>query len=293
MKKIQIVSPAKSIDSKILEYAEGWLSKDIFEIVVGANAAGQFNYFSGTDEQRFSDFQKALDESSNDIILCARGGYGSVRIIDKIDWGQFVRYPKLICGYSDITVFHNRLNRMGYPSLHCTAPLNFKENSQESLDSFLTALKGGTNSYAFKGHELNKIGEAEDKIVGGNLAILSTLCGTDDDLNTDGKILFIEDVGEAVYTIDRMMWQLKKAGKFDKLSALMVGGMTSMRDSQVPFGKNVEEVISECVADFDFPLCFNFPAGHIEDNRAIIFGQKGRLEVSDEGSIFTQTSEGF
>jgi muramoyltetrapeptide carboxypeptidase len=293
VKKIQIVSPAKSIDAEKIEFAKSWFADASFEVTVGENAAGEFNYFSGTDEERLSDFQKALDEDHEGIIICSRGGYGSVRIVDRISWSQFVRYPKLVCGYSDVTVFHNRMNRMGYPSLHCTAPLNFEENTPEALTSLNTALLGGTNSYDFEGSELNRVGEADAKVVGGNLAILSTLCGTDDDLDTHGKILFIEDVGEAVYAIDRMMWQLEKSGKLKDLKGLMVGGMTEMKDSAVPFGKTVEEVIAESVAEYDFPLCFNFPAGHIKDNRAIIFGKKARLEVSENGAIFTQVSEGF
>lgn len=293
MKKIQIVSPAKSIDSEKIDFAKNWFADAAYDVVIGEHASGEFNYFSGTDEERLSDFQTAVDKPHNGAIVCSRGGYGSVRIIDKLNWSQFVRYPKAICGYSDVTVFHNRMNRMGYPSIHCAAPLNFKENTPESLTSLNVALSGGTNSYDFKGHKLNRIGEAEDKVVGGNLAILATLCGTDDELDTDGKILFIEDIGEAVYAIDRMMWQLKKAGHLSKIEGLMVGGMTEMKDSEVPFGKTVEEVISDCVAEYEYPVCFNFPAGHVEDNRAIIFGKKARLEVSGDGAIFTQVSKGF
>ena len=293
MKKIQIVSPAKSIEPEKIDFASSWLSDAGHDVSIGKNAKGTFHYFSGTDEERLLDFQSALDEERTSAILCARGGYGSVRIIDRLNWSQFVRYPKVICGYSDVTVFHNRMNRMGYPSIHCTAPLNFKENSEEALSSLNIALLGGTNSYDFRGHDLNRIGEAEAKVVGGNLAILSTLCGTDDELDTDDRILFIEDIGEAIYAVDRMMWQLKKSGALKGLKALMVGGMTGMKDSAVPFGRSVEEVIADAAAEYDYPICFNFPAGHIEDNRAIIFGKKAHVEVSGNGAIFTQVSKGF
>lgn len=292
MKKIRIVSPAKSINKKHIDFAQNWFDDGLYEVEVGENAAGEHHYFSGTDDERLSDFQNALNDEVGGLILCSRGGYGSVRILDRLKWSLFLRHPKLICGYSDVTVFHNRMNRMGYPSLHCTAPLNFEENTPEALESLRIAVFGGTNTYEFQAHELNRTGVAEDEIVGGNLAILSTLCGTDDDLDTDGKILFIEDVGEAIYAIDRMMWQLKKADKFRKLEGLIVGGMTNMKDSDVPFGKTVEQVIAESVSEYEFPVCFNFPAGHINDNRAILLGAKARLEVTRSGSTFTQKLEG-
>ena len=287
MKKIRIVSPAKSISKGQIDFAQNWLTEAQFEVEVGRYAKGENNYFSGTDAERLSDMQEALN-SDADFILCARGGYGSVRIIDQLDWSKFFQKPKLICGYSDITVFHNRMNKMGFPSLHCTAPLNFGENTEDALKSLTTAFVGGLNNYEIESHQLNRIGEVEAEVVGGNLAIISTLCGTDDDINTKGKILFIEYVGEAVYAIDRMMWQLKKAGKLTDLAGLIVGGMTDMKDSAVPFGKSVEEVIVESVSEFDFPVCFNFPAGHIDDNRTILLGAKARLSVNESDLSFTQ-----
>lgn len=293
MKNIRIVSPAKSIDSRHIDFAAKWLKNKGFVVTIGAHAKGEFNYFSGTDAKRLSDMQEAIDDSSVDVILCSRGGYGSVRIIDQLNWSKFEKHPKLICGYSDITVFHNRMNRMNFPSLHCTAPLNFEENSQDSLSSFVNILQNKENQYRITAHELNRKGSVEAEVVGGNLAILATLCATNDDLNTKGKTLFIEDIGEAVYAIDRMLYQLKKSGKLNNLKGLIVGGMTAMKDSAVPFGKSVEQVIIEAVQEYNFPVCFNFPAGHINDNRAIILGQKARLEVNDHGSVFTQTFDGF
>jgi len=287
VKKIRIVSPAKSISKEQIDFAVNWLTDASFEVEVGQYAKGEHNYFSGTDAERLSDMQAALD-SDADFILCARGGYGSVRIIDQLEWSGFFQKPKIICGYSDITVFHNRMNKMGFSSLHCTAPLNFRENSKEALKSLTTSFIGGVNNYEIKTHGLNRAGEVEAEIIGGNLAILSTLCGTDDDIDTKGKILFIEDVGEAIYAIDRMMWQLKKAGKLADLAGLIVGGMSGMKDSAVPFGKQVEEVIAESVSTFDFPVCFNFPAGHIDDNRAILLGVKARLSINESFVSFTQ-----
>ena len=291
MKKIRIVSPAKSVEGKLIDFAKNHLESLGFEVSVGANAKGEFNYFSGTDEERLADMQSAFD-ADIDVILCARGGYGSVRILDQLDWTAFNQQPKLIAGYSDITVFHNRLNRIGIPSLHSTVPLNFQENTAEALNSLVEVFTGGSNSYEIASHKLNRLGEVEAEIVGGNMAILSTLCGTDDNLNTDNKILFIEDIGEAIYAVDRMMYQFKKAGKFENVKGLIVGGMTGMKDSAVPFGKTIEEVISDAVIGYDFPLCFNFPAGHIKDNRAILFGSKARLQVNSEGAIFSQDFKG-
>lgn len=291
MKKIRIVSPAKSIEKRHVLYAQSWLEQKDFDVSIGKNALGEYNYFSGTDEQRLDDFQDAID-SDVDVILCARGGYGSVRIVDQIDWTNFYKKPKLICGYSDVTVFHNRINKMGFSSIHSTAPLNFEENSAESLDSLINLISGKLNDFKIEHHELNKMGQTEAEVVGGNLAILSTLSGTDDDLNTENKILFIEDIGEAVYSIDRMMWQLKKSGKLAKIKGLIVGGLTAMKDSAVPFGNTAEEVIADAVKSYEYPVCFNFPAGHVNDNRAILFGKLARLDVQNEFSNFTQTGEG-
>ena len=262
-----------------------------FTVSFGDHVLGEYHYFSGTDAQRLSDFQNAID-SDVDIILCSRGGYGSVRIIDLIDWSNFFKKPKLICGYSDITVLHNRINKMAFSSAHCTAPLNFEENTSESLNSLVNLFKGKMNDYVIPSHDLNRKGLAEAEIVGGNLSIISTLCGTDDDLQTEDKILFIEDIGEAVYAIDRIMWQLKKSGKLSGLKGLVVGGMTGMKDSASPFGKSVEEVIKDAVEEYSYPVCFDFPAGHIKDNRAILFGSNARLNVNDSSSSFTQIFDG-
>lgn len=292
MKKIRIVSPAKSIEGNLIDSARNLLESQGFEISIGEHAKGEHHYFSGSDNDRLFDMQAALDEDV-DVILCARGGYGAVRIVDRLDWSKFLKRPKLVAGYSDVTVFHNRMNRMGYSSIHCTAPLNFQQNSRAALASLQTILNGGKNSYEIVGHEFNRPGEVEAEIVGGNLAIISTLCGTDDELMTKGKILFIEDIGEAVYAIDRMMWQLQKAGKLHHLKGLIIGGMTAMKDSAVPFGKSVEALIRESVEQYEFPVCFNFPAGHIDDNRAILFGAKARLSVREENSTFSQIFEGI
>ena len=288
MKKIRIISPAKSIDKKHIDFAKDWLEKKGFEVSVGKYATGQFHYFSGSDAERLYDMQEAINEPSIDFILCSRGGYGSVRFINQLDWTKFKKHPKLILGYSDVTVFHNCINKMGFLSVHSTAPLNFENNTTEALNSLVNILTDEKNTYSFHAHKLNRFGEIEAEIVGGNLAIINSLLGTDDDLDTKNKILFIEDIGEAIYAIDRMMWSLKKSRKLENLAGLIVGGMTGLRDSEIPFGKSVEELIREAVDEFDYPICFNFPAGHIDDNRSIIFGQKARLLVNTNGAEFIQ-----
>ncbi len=287
MKKIKILSPAKAIEEKHILYAKNYLNKKGFVVEVAKNALGQENYFSGTDEERLKDFQNALDDKTIDIILCSRGGYGSVRLIDQLDFRNLGN--KLIIGYSDITVFHNHLqSNFGKKTIHATAPLNFSENSFDALDSLINVMNGKPNNYSIDSNRLNRIGHAEGEIVGGNLSIIASLLGTNSSIKTNGKILFIEEIGEAVYSIDRMMWSLKKANKLSGLKGLIIGGMTGVKDSEVPFGKTALEVISEAVEEFDFPVCFDFPAGHIPDNRALIFGEKAKLLVLDDKVIFEQ-----
>lgn len=287
MKKIKIVSPAKAIAKEHLDFATSYLEGNGFLVEVAANAGNQSDYFSGTDEERLEDFQNAIDDPSVDYILCSRGGYGSVRIIDSLDFRNL--NSKVIIGYSDVTVFHNHIQAVyGVKSVHGTAPLNFKENTKESLQSLINVLNGQPNNYAIDGSKLNRIGHADADLVGGNLSIIASLIGTNSSIKTNGKILFIEDVGEPVYSIDRMMWTLKKANKFSGLKGLIVGGMTSIKDSEIPFGKQVYEVIKDAVEEYDYPVCFNFPAGHIDDNRALIFGAKAKLLVLEDKVIFEQ-----
>jgi len=288
VKSIRIVSPAKAIDIKHLDFAIEFLTSKGYEVELSKFAAGSVNYFSGTDEERLADFQSAVNDESIDVILCSRGGYGAVRIVDSVDFSALKKSPKLIIGYSDITVFHSALNRLDIESVHATVPLNFEENTTESLQSFFNVLSSSENRYEIESHSLNRQGKSKAPVVGGNLAVLASLIGTNSDISMDGKILFFEDIGEAVYAIDRMMWTLKKSGKLDKLAGLIVGRMTQMKDSEIPFGKSVEEVIRASVEDYEYPLCFNFPAGHIDDNRAIIFGREASLNVGGEGVEFLQ-----
>lgn len=289
MKKIHITAPAKVIDKACIDFAVEFFQKNGFEVSLAKHVLGQNNYFSGTDAERLSDFQNALDDDTIDFILCARGGYGSVRIIDQLDFEKFVAKPKLVIGFSDITVFHNHIHtHFNIPTLHATVPLNFQSNTKESLDSLLNVLNGQGNKYEIAQSAYNKNGSVSAVVVGGNLSIIYSLIGTNSDLNTDGKILFIEDIGEAIYAIDRILYALKKSNKLQHLAGLMIGGMTNIKDTEIPYGKAVEELISEIVSPYNFPVCFNFPAGHIDDNRALVFGKTGLLKVSERGASFEQ-----
>jgi muramoyltetrapeptide carboxypeptidase len=289
MKKIHITAPAKVIDKVCIDFAVDFFQKNGFEVSLAKHVLGKHNYFSGTDIERRTDFQAALDDDSIDFILCARGGYGSVRIIDDLDFTKFVKKPKRIIGFSDITVFHNHVHtHFNLPTVHATVPLNFQSNTPEALQSLLNVLNNKPNTYEFAPSEYNRFGEVNAVVAGGNLSIIYSLLGTHSDLNTDGKILFIEDIGEHIYAIDRILYSLKKSNKLQKLAGLIVGGMTNIKDTEIPFGKNVEEVISEIVAPYKFPVCFNFPAGHVDDNRAIVLGQTASLKVTKYTVIFEQ-----
>lgn len=288
-RKVRIVSPAKSIAPEHIDYAKTWLEANGCEVEIGRHATGSFHYFSGTDEDRLCDVQAALDDPSVDAILGSRGGYGTVRIVDQLDFSSFRHHPKLLMGYSDITVLHHRLQLMGYPSVHSTVPLHFKENTAAALQSLLHTIHGRPSAYTIPPHPYNRKGKVAAQVVGGNLSIVTSLIGTRDAIDTRGKILLLEEVGEAVYAIDRLLWTLKRAGKLTPLAGLIVGGMTKTKDSAISFGKTAEEVVREAVDHGDFPICFGFPAGHIDDNRAVILGHRAQLEVCDENSLFQQS----
>lgn len=289
MKKIYITAPAKTIEKDCIDFAVDFFRKNNFEVVLSEHVTGKHNYFSGTDQERIADFQKGLNDHSIDFILCARGGYGAVRIIDQLDFSAFKKKPKPIIGFSDVTVFHSHIHaNLNVPTVHATVPLNFKSNSQESLQSLLNVLNGKPNWYEIPAAKYNRNGKANAMVVGGNLSILHALNGSISDIKTNGKILFIEDLSEAIYSIDRMMYSLKRSGKLDNLAGLIIGGMTNIKDTEIPYGKTVEEVIAEIVSPYSYPVCFNFPAGHIDDNRALILGHNASLSVNSSGVVFEQ-----
>jgi muramoyltetrapeptide carboxypeptidase len=286
--KIGIVSTARKITLEELTSAIKTLESWGLQVVLGSNLFGVDSQFSGTIQQRSADLQSMIDDKSIKAILCARGGYGTVQVIDNIDFSNLKKNPKWIVGYSDVTVLHSHLNTLGLASLHATMPINFETNTKESVESFKKALFGSKDKIECKAHPYNKYGKVEGEVVGGNLSILYSLLGSYSDINTDGKILFIEDLDEYLYHMDRMIMNLKRNGKFTKLKGLIVGGMSDMNDNAIPFGKTAEEIILTHTKEYNFPICFGFPAGHLDDNRCIRLGVPSVLKIKENGVSLSQ-----
>jgi muramoyltetrapeptide carboxypeptidase len=285
--KIGIISTARKISLEELKPAIHILESWGLEVVLGTNLLEVDNQFSGTVHQRTADFQSMIDDKSIRAILCARGGYGSIQIIDNIDFSSLKKNPKWIVGYSDVTVLHSHLNTLGIASMHATMPINFSTNTDKAIQSLRKSLFGLENNIKCKTHPFNKLGSVEAEIVGGNLSILYSLLGSKSDIDTNKKILFIEDLDEYLYHIDRMIISLKRNGKFDNLEGLIIGGMSEMNDNDIPFGKTSEQIILEHLESFDFPICFDFPAGHMDDNNAIVFGINSRLIITEKKVILS------
>ncbi len=276
------VSDKKSVDAGI-ELANHWGLVVFF----GNHLLAQDHTFAGTDAERIEDLQKALDNPSIKAIWCARGGYGAVRIIDKLNFDRFLDQPKWIIGYSDITVLHNKVHELGYETIHGQMPLTLTLEDPVQRESIVTlhkALFGKKLQYKIPSSEFNRKGETIGQLVGGNLSIVYSMLGSETSLNMNGKILFIEDVGEALYHIDRMMISLKRANYFKGCKGLIVGDFRLKKNEGNSFGKTLEDIVLEAVADYDFPVVFNFPAGHIEDNRALILGAYVDLKVGNKKS---------
>jgi muramoyltetrapeptide carboxypeptidase len=254
-----------------------------YRIKTGATVGGtSANYFSGTDEERLNDFQQMLDDDEVKALFCARGGYGMSRIIDQVSFKKFKKQPKWIIGYSDITVLHSHLYSNHYiSSLHAPMAAAFEDEGykNEYILSLKNALEGKKLKYACPPHAFNIKGEAIGELVGGNLALISHLVGTDSDLKTRGRILFIEDIGEYLYSIDRMMLQLKRNGKLAKLAGLVVGGFSDIKDTDRPFGKTAYEIIRDTVKEYSYPVCFGFPVSHEKENYALRVGVGYKLKV--------------
>jgi muramoyltetrapeptide carboxypeptidase len=279
--------PVEKISECIRVLNEEWG----FRTKVGRTVGTEFNYFSGTDEERLNDFQQMLDDDEVKAILCARGGYGMGRIIDRINFKNLKKNPKWIIGYSDITVLHSHLYSNYYiSSLH--APMASAFNDAGYINRFVqslkTALEGKKIKYNCDPHEFNKKGEAIGELVGGNLALLAHLVGTESDIKTRGRILFIEDIGEYLYNIDRMMYQLKRSGKLSKLAGLIVGGFTDMKDTERPFGQTAYEIIRDVVKEYNYPVCFGFPVSHEKENYALKIGVGYKLKVGKSKVILEE-----
>lgn len=284
---IGIVAPARKVAPTEIKAAINFLEKNGFRVAIGKHLFNKHFQFAGTDEERARDFQEFMDDPEVHAIWCARGGYGSVRIIDKLNFQHFKERPKWICGYSDITVFHAHLHTLGLASLHCTMPIKIANDDFDNMNnrSMIQALTGGVLAYTMPNSNINRPGMAVGEIIGGNLSILYSLLASPSDLQTDGKILFIEDLDEHLYHIDRMMQALKRSGKLDKLAGLIIGGMEDMHNNnpENPFGQTAEEIVASCCEGYSYPICYHFPAGHGDNNVALKMGAQVTLSVTPNG----------
>jgi len=282
--KVCITSPSGRILPEKVFMAEKVMKDAGFEVEIMPHALNEFHQFSGTDDERFEDLQKALDDPECKAILMSRGGYGLHRIIDRLDFHFFETYPKWIIGFSDVTLLHAHLHRLGWQSLHSPMASAFSaENSSLAL-KVMNFLQGNLQNYQLYPHVLNRLGMAQGVLIGGNLSILTSIIGSCSDLDTNEKILFIEDVGEYLYRLDRMMWTYKRAGKLSHLSGLIIGGLTEMKVGETDFGYSAEEIVFHAVKEYSYPVCFGFPAGHQLHNEPLVLGAEVRLEVSNEGA---------
>lgn len=259
-----------------------------FHVKQGGTLGTQCNYFSATDEERLRDLQIMLDDENVKAIFCARGGYGLSRIIDDINFENFIRKPKWIIGYSDITLLHLHISsNFNIATLHApmAGAFNEMEGNEIYIQSVLNSITGKTQSYKTPHHYLDRIGTCKGELIGGNLALLAHVIGTRSDINTKNKILFIEDTGEYLYNADRMLLQLKRAGKLGELAGFIVGQFTEMKDTTTPFGQTIEAIIFDKIKEYDYPVCFNFPVGHVNENYALKVGGSYRLSVGDEAVV--------
>jgi muramoyltetrapeptide carboxypeptidase len=284
---IAIVSTArKNIDDN-LKPAIDLLHSWGLEVVIGSTIGLDNNQLAGTDEQRAADFQKQLDNPNIKAIWCVKGGYGTVRMIDLLDFTKFKQHPKWIVGFSDITVLHNHLNTMGFKSIHGVMPITVPRATPEAIESLRLSLFGEKLNYSIASDPMNRTGSASGELVGGNLSILYSLLGSNSAIDCKDKILFIEDLDEYLYHIDRMMMNLKRNGCLESIKGIIVGSMTKMKDNDIPWGKNAVEIIEDVTKKYNIPIIYNFPAGHIRDNRALVLGDIIHIEVTTSNASVT------
>ena len=283
---IALISTARKVSKEELNFAVNLLEDWGLIVSFGKNLFQEEHQFAGSVEQRAQDLQEALNDENIKAILFVRGGYGSVQVVDHIDWSRFKKNPKWLIGFSDITVFHSHIHQnFGIPTLHAAMPITFAKNSKSSLNNLKKMLFGEGASYQIEAHPFNRKGIAKAEIVGGNLSILYSLLASESQMNTDGKILFIEDLDEYLYHIDRMMQALKRSGMLKNLAGLIIGGMSDMNDNTIPFGRTAEEIIRDLVSEYNYPVAFGFPAGHIDDNNPILLGKTVKFEVAKKNTI--------
>lgn len=281
--RVAIVAPARKVSADEMQPAVDLLQAWGYEVVKGMYLFSEEHQFAGSDNQRWADLQMMLDDPNVKAILFARGGYGMVRIIDKLDFTRFMKSPKWLIGFSDVTVLHAHVNRhCKVETLHAPMAINIHNTPAEVLDQIKKIITGHSVEYEFSAHIFNRIGKAGAELTGGNLSIVHTLAGTTSDLQTKGKILFLEDLDEYLYHVDRMMMNLKRNGKLNGLKGLVVGGMTEMKDNTIPFGKPAEEIILDAIREYDYPVCFGISSGHLTRNLPLVLGRKIKLKVGEK-----------
>lgn len=280
--KVALVSPAGSIEANYIHDAMEILRTWELHPVTGVHVCEKQGYFAGSDEQRREDMQWALDNEDIRAIFCTRGGYGSMRIVEQLDYSAFQGSPKWLIGFSDITVFHSKLNTLGIESMHAPMPKNFKNSSPQAMQRLREFLFGNISAYQIPAHPFNKEGLIKAELTGGNLTLLHCLRSTPLECKRQSPVLFIEDVGENLYALDRMLQSLKLSEKFERLQGLIVGHFSEMKG--LHFGKNADEIIRELMEEYNYPVCFGFPAGHDEQNFPLIMGATIEMEITPQGT---------
>lgn len=281
---VGILATARKVDMAPLEPAIKLLKSWGLHVVVGKTVGLDNNQLAGADWQRATDLQQMLDNPAIKAVWAAKGGYGTVRIIDRIDFTQFKKKPKWLVGFSDFTVLHSHVNNLDVATLHAMACISVRGATPEAIESLHKGLFGGKLEYSIPAHAFNKPGKAHAEVVGGNLSVLYSIMGSPSEADYKGKIIFIEDLDEYLYHIDRMMMNLKRNDYFKNVKGIIIGGMTKMRDNDIPWGHDALQIVQDITKDYNIPICFNFPAGHIKDNRALPLGKQATLEVTPQGT---------
>lgn len=286
--KVGITATAKKVTPEEIQHAVQILESWGLEVVLGKHLYKTHHTFAGTDQERTQDLQDMLDRKDIKAILCARGGYGTSRIVDNIDFTLFLQNPKWVVGFSDITVLHSEMHKYGIETLHGCMPVFFPKQTHENLESLKMALFGNPLTISLPALPLNRVGKAEGQLIGGNLSLLVHTLGTPSEMDTVGKILFMEDVGEYLYHFERMMLQLFRAQKLAHLAGLIVGEFSEVRDQDHSFGRNIHEIMADIVASYSYPVAYGFPIGHGKHNLCVIHGGQARLMVGKDSVILNQ-----
>jgi muramoyltetrapeptide carboxypeptidase len=284
---VYLCAPAKAIEAHFVVEAENWLAQIGLRSMRSPNLTGRHHYFSGTELERLADLQEGLDHPEAKAVWCVRGGYGCIQILAGLQWAQFIREPKWLVGFSDVCVLHHKIQALGFQSIHGTMALNIEKNSTEAKGRLSALLFGEKAAFDINTNPSNRLGKASGTLIGGNLSIIYSMLASPDAYDFRDTILFIEDLAEHLYHIDRMLHALSRSGALEQIKGLVVGGMTDLEDTDVPFGKSIEALILSHFNYRKIPICFDFPAGHIDDNQALAFGALVHLEVNTEQVILS------